>query len=54
VISPYTFDELDALYGPYDGNLLMVVRGRASKVHPGDPAYIVGNAATAEVVDSRR
>jgi uncharacterized protein len=54
VISPYTFEELDALQGPYDQNLLMVVRGRASKVHPGDPAYIVGNAATAEVIDSRR
>lgn len=54
VISPYSFDELDGLYGPYEENLLMVVRGRQSKVHPGDPAYIVGNAATAEVVDSVR
>jgi predicted deacylase len=54
VISPYTFGDLDALRGPYQENLLMVVRGRVSKVHPGDPAYIVGNAATAEVVDSRR
>jgi predicted deacylase len=54
VISPYSFDRLDELYGPYQENLLMVVRGRQSKVHPGDPAYIVGNAATAEVVESAR
>jgi uncharacterized protein len=50
VISPYTFSELDRLSGPFENNLLMVVRGRQSKVHPGDPAYIVGNAGTADTV----
>lgn len=52
VISPYTLSELEVLRGPFAENLLMAVRGRVSKVHPGDPAYIVGNAATAEVVGS--
>lgn len=48
VVSPYDFAELEVLRGPFPQNLLMVVRGRVSKVQPGDPAYIIGNAASAE------
>jgi uncharacterized protein len=53
VVSPYTFEELDVLRAPFEQNVMMVVRGRVSKVHPGDPAYIIGNAATAEVRESK-
>ena len=48
VLSPYTFEELDVLRAPFEQNIMMVVRGRVSKVHPGDPAYIIGDAGTGE------
>jgi predicted deacylase len=43
VVSAYTFDEVETIRAPFANTALMFMRGRFSKVEPGDYAYIVGN-----------
>jgi predicted deacylase len=42
VVSPYTGAVLAEIRAPFAESWLMMVRGRVSRVHPGDPLYIVG------------
>ena len=42
VISPYTGETLATIEAPFAESWMMMVRGRVSRVHPGDPLYIIG------------
>jgi len=42
VVSAYTFEDLEVIRAPFPDTALMFVRGRFSKVEPGDYGYIVG------------
>ncbi len=44
IISPYTFETLEEFHAPFEHNLMILLRGAITKVHPGDYAYMVGNA----------
>lgn len=47
VISPYTFEVIEALQAPYEPTYVMMARTRPSRVHPGDYAYLLGDGETA-------
>ena len=42
VVSPYTGETLATVEAPFAESWMMMVRGRVSRVHPGDPLYIIG------------
>jgi len=44
VISPYSFETLEEIRAPFARSLMILLRGALTKVHPGDYAYMVGNA----------
>jgi predicted deacylase len=44
IINPYTFETLEELRTPFERSLMILLRGAITKVHPGDYAYMVGNA----------
>jgi predicted deacylase len=44
VVSPQTFEPLDRLTAPYERTALLMIRDRVSRVVPGSPAYILGDA----------
>jgi len=50
IISPYTFETLETMEAPYESTVLISMRGAFSRVNPGDYAYILGNAVTAEIL----
>jgi predicted deacylase len=45
IISPYSGLTLAELRAPHADSWMKMVRGRISRVHPGDPLYIIGRAA---------
>jgi hypothetical protein len=45
IVSPYTGEQLAEFRTPYAESWIMMARGRTSRVHPGDPIYIIGRAA---------
>ena len=45
VVSPFTGQKLAELHSPYAESWILMARGRTSRVHPGDPIYIIGRAA---------
>jgi len=49
--NPQTFEVVEEFRAPFERTHLVLVRNCLSKVHPGDYAYMLGNAATAEVLD---
>lgn len=53
VVSAHTFEELDVFTAPYDETVLIMMRGLLSRVNPGDYAYILGDLASAEVIENR-
>jgi predicted deacylase len=46
VVNPYTFEALEELQAPFERSLMILLRGALTKVHPGDYAYMIGNADT--------
>ncbi len=42
VINPYTFEILEEIRAPFERNLMILLRGAITKVHPGDYAYMLG------------
>lgn len=52
VYSPHTLEVLEELEAVYDETVLIMLRGVMSRVNPGDYAYILGNGATAEVIEN--
>jgi len=51
VVDPHTFEELETISAPYDGSIMIMLRGTLSRVNPGDYAYIVGDEASAKVLE---
>jgi predicted deacylase len=47
VVDPHTFEELERMTAPYEGSIMIMIRGVLSRVNPGDYGYIIGDAATA-------
>lgn len=50
IFDPSTLEELEVLRAPLEENALLMLRGVASSVHPGDYAYIVAEMKTAEPI----
>ena len=48
VVNPYTFEPLEEIRAPYERNLVILLRPTITKVHPGDYAYMMANADSAE------
>lgn len=46
--SPYNFEKLETFYGPFDNNLIILMRADISRVETGDMMYIIGNKDTVE------
>lgn len=41
ILSPYTFEELEAIRAPFEKNIMILLRGAITRVNPGDYAYMV-------------
>ena len=48
--SPYTFEEIEHFYGPFERNLIVVLKADVSRVESGDVMLIIGNMDTAEQI----
>jgi hypothetical protein len=52
VYSPHTFEILEECAAPFARTKLIMVRGSYGKVLPGDAISVLGDMATAEVIDA--
>ena len=50
--NPQTFEILERFEAPFDRTHLVLARGVISKVHPGDYAYMLGDAGSAEELEA--
>lgn len=48
VLSPLTLEVIEEIYAPCKETVFLNMRGYATKVHPGDYAYILGDLSSAE------
>lgn len=48
--SPYTFEEIETFYGPYNRNLIILLRSEISKVESGELMFLIGNMDTVKRV----
>jgi hypothetical protein len=51
IVSPYTFETLETLTTPFSRNVVVLCRNYATRIHPGDYAFMIGNGATASWYD---
>jgi predicted deacylase len=51
IISPHTFDTLETMTTPFERNVVVLSRNYATRINPGDYAFMIGNGATAEWYD---
>lgn len=47
IVSPYTYDILETMVAPFDQNIVVLCRNYATRIHPGDYGFMMGNAAAA-------
>jgi len=47
IVSPYTFETLETMTAPYDESIVVLCRNFATRIHPGDYGFMIGNGATA-------
>lgn len=47
IVSPYTFETLETMTAPFDENIVVLCRNYATRIHPGDYGFMIGNGATA-------
>lgn len=47
IVSPYSFDVLETMVTPFDESIVVLCRNYATRIHPGDYGFMMGNAATA-------
>jgi len=50
IYSPYTFEEIESFYGPYDRNIIIFLRPDVCRVEAGDGMFQLGNADTIEQI----
>lgn len=48
IVSPYTFETIETLETPFEQNIVVLARQYATRINPGDYAYMIGNLSTAE------
>ena len=46
IVSPYTFETLETMQAPFDDNIVVLCRNYATRIHPGDYGFMIGNGAT--------
>ena len=46
--SPYTFEEIERFYGPFDRNLIILLKADVCRVESGEVMFMIGNMDTAE------
>ena len=51
IVSPYDFTTLETMVTPYDDNIVVLARNYATRIHPGDYSFMMGNGATATALD---
>ena len=47
IISAHTFETLETMTAPYDHSVVVLTRNFATRINPGDYAFMMGNGATA-------
>ena len=47
IVSPYSFETLETMTAPFDRNIVVLCRNYATRIHPGDYGFMIGNAASA-------
>ena len=48
--SPYTFEEIEHFYGPFERNLIILLRADVSRVESGEVMLMIGNMDTIELM----
>ena len=51
IVSPHSFEILETLTTPFDRNVVVLSRNYATRINPGDYAFMIGNGATASWYD---
>ena len=51
IVSPYSFETLETMTAPYDDNIVVLCRNYATRIHPGDYGFMMGNGAMATTYD---
>jgi predicted deacylase len=48
ILCPYTFERLETLAAPFEKNVIVLSRSYATRINPGDFAFIIGDLSTAD------
>lgn len=48
--SPYTFEEIERFYGPFENNLIILLKADVCRVEAGEIMFMIGNMDTAEQI----
>ena len=51
IVSPHSFDILETMTTPFERNVVVLCRNYATRINPGDYAFMIGNGATASWYD---
>ncbi len=52
IVSPYTFETLETMVAPFDRNIVVLCRNYRTRIHPGDYAFMMGDAASTTSYDA--
>jgi len=47
IVNPHTFETLETMTAPFDRNVVVLTRNYATRINPGDYAFMMGNGSTA-------
>jgi hypothetical protein len=47
IVSPYTFETLETMVAPFAQNVVVLTRNYATRIHPGDYGFMIGDGASA-------
>ncbi|MCC6929408.1 MAG: succinylglutamate desuccinylase/aspartoacylase family protein [Gemmatimonadaceae bacterium] len=51
IVSPYTFETLETMVTPFARNIVVLCRNYRTRIHPGDYAFMMGDASQATTYD---
>jgi predicted deacylase len=51
IVSPHSFETLETMSTPFERNVVVLSRNYATRINPGDYAFMMGNGATADWFD---
>ncbi|MEP7381568.1 MAG: succinylglutamate desuccinylase/aspartoacylase family protein [Gemmatimonadota bacterium] len=52
IVSPYTFETLETMVTPFERNIVVLCRNYRTRIHPGDYAFMMGDAAATTSYDA--